>query len=279
MSVFIAVAGITVELADRVLETTQTTGTGGYSLDGVSVDGRETFVDGIGSGNSSIYVAELATDWEIGIGTVTSGAPDTLSRDYIWKSSNSDAAVNWGAGVKSIYIDAAAILLLQIFDPARMTAAESRLTELNAQFAAFEGTKALFVQASAPVGWTQDTSQNDVLLRLADTTASPADLGGLTGGSWTISGVTVDGHALTVAEMATHTHNVPVRDASGTGSTVDKVDANDTFVASDETVATASSGSGNTHTHGLTSDAAWRPAYQNVIVCTNTSWLSPAASP
>ena len=274
MSIYIAVADETIELADRVLETTQTTGTGAYSLDGVSAADRQSFIAGIGTGNKTIYVVELATEWEIGIGTVTEGSPDTMTRDYIWKSSNSDAAVNWGAGIKSIYIDAAALLLLQIFDPARMTAAEARLTELTSQLSAFEGTKALFVQATAPIGWTQDTSQSDRLLRIADTTVSPDEVGGATGGSWTISGVTVDGHALTSAEMPSHTHSVPL---AGAGSnTVKKIDAPSTTIGSDNTVISGSSGSNDAHTHGLTADGVWRPAYQNVIVCTNNNFLAPA---
>ena len=40
-----------------------------------------------------------------GIGTVTSGAPATLTRSVIHKSSNANNAVSWGAGVKSIFID------------------------------------------------------------------------------------------------------------------------------------------------------------------------------
>lgn len=119
MGVYIPVANLTVELGDRILETTQTTGTGTYSLDGVSADGRQSFLSGIGNGNKTIYVAELGTSWEIGIGTVTSGAPVTLSRDYIWKSTNSDNAVSWSAGVKSIYCDAASFLLTQISSPGR----------------------------------------------------------------------------------------------------------------------------------------------------------------
>jgi hypothetical protein len=40
---------------------------------------------------------------EVGIGTVTSGAPDTLSRDTIISSSNSDAAVNFSSGTKNVF--------------------------------------------------------------------------------------------------------------------------------------------------------------------------------
>lgn len=66
------------------------------------------------------------------------------------------------------------------------------------------GTRMVFVQATAPTGWTQDTTTNDRVLRTVSTAAD----GDGTAGSWAISGVTVSGHALTVAEMPSHTHSV-----------------------------------------------------------------------
>lgn len=105
--------GFNVVLADRVRETTQTTGTGTYSLDGAPT-GFRTFVSGVGNGNLTIYTAALGSSWEVGIGTVTSGAPATLSRDAILASSNSNNAVNWPAGVKDIFVDLPASLASQI---------------------------------------------------------------------------------------------------------------------------------------------------------------------
>lgn len=87
--------------ADRVKETSTTTGVGAYSLAG-AVAGFRTFVAGIGTTNLCHYVAEDGTDWEIGIGTVTAGAPDTLARTLILASSNAGAAVNWAAGTRNI---------------------------------------------------------------------------------------------------------------------------------------------------------------------------------
>jgi hypothetical protein len=51
------------------------------------------------------YAIELnaAGEWEVGIGTVTSGSPDTLSRDTIISSSNSDAAVIFSSGTKNVF--------------------------------------------------------------------------------------------------------------------------------------------------------------------------------
>lgn len=89
---------------DRVKETTSTTGTGTLSLAGAGT-GFQSFVSGIGSGNNTYYaIVDPSTgDWEVGVGTVTSGTPDTLSRDTILESSNSDAAVNFGSGTKNVF--------------------------------------------------------------------------------------------------------------------------------------------------------------------------------
>ena len=89
---------------DRVKETSTTTGTGTFNLAGAET-GYESFVSGVGTGNTTYYAIELnaANEWEVGIGTVTSGSPDTLSRDTIISSSNSDAAVTFSAGTKNVF--------------------------------------------------------------------------------------------------------------------------------------------------------------------------------
>jgi hypothetical protein len=89
---------------DRVKETSTTTGTGTIDLAGAET-GYEGFVAGVGNGNTTYYAIELnsANEWEVGIGTVTDAAPDTLSRDTIISSSNGDAAVNFSAGTKNVF--------------------------------------------------------------------------------------------------------------------------------------------------------------------------------
>ena len=91
-------------LNDRVKETSTTTGTGTFDLAGAET-GFESFVSGVGDGNVTYYAIsnDGTTEFEVGIGTVTDATPDTLSRDTIISSSNSDALVNFSAGTKTVF--------------------------------------------------------------------------------------------------------------------------------------------------------------------------------
>jgi hypothetical protein len=91
-------------VADRVKETTTSVGTSTINLAGAE-DNFETFVAGVGTGNTTYYaiVDKGNSEFEVGVGTVTSGTPDTLSRDTVLASSNSDALVNFSAGEKDVF--------------------------------------------------------------------------------------------------------------------------------------------------------------------------------
>ena len=82
-------------LNDRVKQTSTSTGTGTINLTGTET-GFETFVTGIGDGNSCFYAIanDGTSEFEVGIGTVTDAATDTLSRTTIISSSNSDNPVD-----------------------------------------------------------------------------------------------------------------------------------------------------------------------------------------
>ena len=91
-------------LADRVRETTTTTGTGTVSLGGAVTD-YQSFA-AIGTGNTTYYtIAGTGTgEWEVGLGTYTS-AGNTLSRNTVLASSNSGNLVNFSAGTKDVFCD------------------------------------------------------------------------------------------------------------------------------------------------------------------------------
>ena len=57
-------------IADRVKETSTTTGTGTFTLAG-AVSGFQSFASAIGNANTTYYaiVHQSATEWETGVGT------------------------------------------------------------------------------------------------------------------------------------------------------------------------------------------------------------------
>ena len=89
---------------DRVKEQTTTTGTGSVTLGG-AVSGFQTFGAAVGNANTTYYaiVHQTADEWEVGLGTYTA-AGTLLSRDTILESTNSDAAVNFSAGTKDVFV-------------------------------------------------------------------------------------------------------------------------------------------------------------------------------
>jgi hypothetical protein len=90
-------------IKDRVKETTTTTGTGTVTLLG-AVSGFEAF-SAIGNTNTTYYaiVHQSADEWEVGIGTYTLSGT-TLARTTVLSSTNSDAAVDFAAGTKDVFV-------------------------------------------------------------------------------------------------------------------------------------------------------------------------------
>ena len=89
-------------LADRVRETTSTTGTGNITLSGAST-GFETFDVNFAINQEFSYCIQndSGSEWEIGSGYLTGST--TLVRDQVYQSTNSNALVNFSAGVKQVF--------------------------------------------------------------------------------------------------------------------------------------------------------------------------------
>ncbi len=95
--------------ADRVKDTTTTTGTGAITLAGTAPTGFQTFATALGSGTGQQgipYCIELSAEWEVGLGTFngTTG----LTRDVVLGSSNAGALTSFSAGTKNVFLTAAA---------------------------------------------------------------------------------------------------------------------------------------------------------------------------
>jgi hypothetical protein len=88
-------------LADRVLETTTSTGSGTITLAGAK-QGYQSFA-AIGDGNQTYYTIASQSEWEVGIGTYTSSGT-TLSRDTVLSSSDSGNKVTFSVGTKDVFV-------------------------------------------------------------------------------------------------------------------------------------------------------------------------------
>lgn len=93
-------------VADRILESSTTTGVGSYTLDGAVVGYRGASIV-CTNGDTFTYYAEDVDaygrpigDWETGLGTWSTG--NILARTIIYSSSNSNTAVSWAPGTRLI---------------------------------------------------------------------------------------------------------------------------------------------------------------------------------
>ena len=102
------------KVGNRVKETTTTTGTGTLDLLGAPTGFRAFLTEFVTTDRVSYLIVDdpdNPTDYEVGIGTITSGSPNTLSRDIVEASSNSEAKVSWSAGTKTVIATPSAALL------------------------------------------------------------------------------------------------------------------------------------------------------------------------
>jgi len=89
-------------VADRVQETTNSTGTGAYTLGG-AVPGFQTFASEVSNADTVYYSVTDNVDFEVGLGTYASSG-NLISRTTVFSSSNSNNAVSWGVGTKNIFL-------------------------------------------------------------------------------------------------------------------------------------------------------------------------------
>lgn len=121
------------------------------------------------------------------------------------------------------------------------------------------GTKMSFYQASAPTGWTKDTTSalNDAVLRIV--TGSGGSTGGSTAFSTWAAVTSTSSYTLATADIPSHSHTVICR--SGAGSTQ--------YVATEAGALlnrslTNNEGGGGGHSHGLSQNIK----YADFIVAT-----------
>lgn len=156
-------------LADRVLETTTTAGSGTISLAGASV-GYQGFSTGVGNGNQTYYTiaSQSGTEWEVGIGTYTS-VGDTLSRDTVLASSSSGAKVTFSAGTKQVFVTYPAGKSVYFSTSGTISANSGTITNVATPTTAFDAVNKQYVDDLVASGITYHTP---VKYEVPDTTGN-----------------------------------------------------------------------------------------------------------
>lgn len=104
-------------VADRVADTTETTGTVPFVMDNAEPTGYRNFDDVCADADLVYYSVShrLLDQWEVGKATYNSGN-NTLTRTLILASSNDNSAVNFSAGIKDVVGSIPALILSQLVD-------------------------------------------------------------------------------------------------------------------------------------------------------------------
>jgi hypothetical protein len=91
-------------IADRIKDTTTTTGTGTLTIANSAPTGFRTFGSVMATNDICYYAISSngGSEWEVGLGTLTSST--TLTRDTVLSSSNSNALTSFSAGTKDVFL-------------------------------------------------------------------------------------------------------------------------------------------------------------------------------
>lgn len=241
--------------------------------------------------NQEADAAYLSDAQRVG-GAVTGIFPSELANKLFYQVTTFVAAlatalVNKGYEMQDVDLSAlitamANILTKADFGTSAGTVCQGNDARLGVEIAS--GSKVWFWQATAPTGWTIDTSAADAVLAVKGGLSSYGVDGGLQAGTWTQPNHTHTGpshthttgdHTLSIAEMPAHTHLAGNAYATGQPGAYGEF-----WQESPPTGVTSSTGGDGAHNHGATgasgtantgasaTAATWRPLAQVGIICT-----------
>jgi hypothetical protein len=99
--------------ADRVRDTSTSTGTGSFTVSGTAPTGFRTLSAVLSVGDTFYYAIQSQglNEWEVGLGTYSSA--NVFARTTILSSSNAGSAVTFSAGTKDVFLTLAATKTIQ----------------------------------------------------------------------------------------------------------------------------------------------------------------------
>jgi hypothetical protein len=217
---------------------------------------------------------------------VFSGASGVYSQDnanFFWDDTNNRLGIGTATPAVTLAVSSTDAILLPVGTDAQRPTGATGYLRYNTTSAGFEGhngtawgplassasfpagTAMLFVQTSAPTGWTKSTTHDNKALRVVSGTASSGGSVAFTtafasqtpAGSLSVSGV-VGSTTLSTAQIPAHTHSYTGR-TSGSG-----IGGGKTAQAATQT--TGSQGGGGSHTHSFSGSGSFTGTAINLAV-------------
>lgn len=165
-------------VADRVKETTTTTGTGAISLGGAEAN-FIAFSSALSDGDTTYYaiIDNVNQAYEVGLGTYTASG-NTLARTTVLASSNSGSAVNFSAGSKDVFINYPAGKSVYLDASDQLVINGTAVTSTPAEINLLDGSSAGTIVNSKAVVYGASGEVNATTLQVAGTsiTATAAEL-------------------------------------------------------------------------------------------------------
>lgn len=147
--------------ADRVKDTTTTTGTGSLTLANSAPTGFRTLNAVAATNDTFFYAVEGGAEWEVGLGTYNGS--HVFARTTVLASSNSNAAVNFSAGTKNFFItipagklpasSSALLSAANISDTAYASSWDGVTTDAPSKNAVYDGLKGLIAPSPPSANW------------------------------------------------------------------------------------------------------------------------------
>lgn len=254
-------------LADRVKETTTTTGTGTVTLLG-AVTGYQSF-SAVGNANTTYYciAGQTGTEWEVGIGTYTSSGT-TLARNTVLTSSNSNTLVNFSAGTKDVFVTYPAGRSIYS-DGTTLVATNSSILPVSSGgsgastltgYVKGNGTSAFTASASIPNSDTTATSANTASAIVARDASGNFSAGTITA---TLSGNASTATSATSATSAgSVTNSVTFNNGGAGGASGSTFNGSGALTVSYNTVgASPLAGSSSLTTTGTVTSGTWSASF------------------
>jgi len=194
--------------ADRVKDTSTTTGTGNITVSGSAPFGYRTFSTVLSVADTFYYAiqGQSTAEWEIGVGTYAS--TNQFARTTVLASSASNSAVSFSSGTKNVFITLAATRTLQLGPSDTLTAGSVPYGTGSALAYTAAGTSGQFLKSNGAGAPTWVTAAGTGTVTSVDVSGGTTGLTTSGGPVTTLGTITLAG-TLAIANGGTNSTATP----------------------------------------------------------------------